>query len=229
MSPTLDVRELVLELFAGADSAHDLSHLDRVAGLTTALAAAEGGDLEIALLSVYLHDFHRVIERRERREHVSIEEAWGLTVRFLSELAVPAENWHRVREIIEQTSAYSFGQGLLPEWSIEAAIVHDADNLDAIGAIGIARAFAYGGALGEPLWRPETLPAEHYSPGKTSSVIAHFYEKLLRLEADMLTATGKTLAQQRTRVMRTFLADFLGEWEQAIPRTRLTEWRDRLV
>ncbi|MFE9581506.1 HD domain-containing protein [Nocardia sp. NPDC006044] len=230
MSSTLDVRDRVLELFAAADPAHDMSHLDRVAGLTRKLAGAEGGDLEIALLSVYLHDCHRIIERRENKEHVSIAEAWDMTAQLLSELNVPAREWDRVRQVIEQTSAYSFGQGLPPDWSIEAAIVHDADNLDAIGAVGIARAFAYGGGLGEPLWRPQVLPSDAYSPGKTSSVLAHFYEKLFRLESDMLTATGKALAQERTRVMRAFVGDFIEEWEQAIPEAgaRIAEWRDRL-
>ncbi|MFC9437055.1 HD domain-containing protein [Nocardia sp. NPDC057030] len=230
MFPALDVRDRVLELFAAADSAHDMSHLDRVAGLTRTLVGAEGGDLELALLSVYLHDCHRIIERLEHKEHVSIAEAWEMTVQLLSELNVPARDWDRVRRIIDQTSAYSFGQGLPPDWSIEAAIVHDADNLDAIGAVGIARAFAYGGGLGEPLWQPQALPSDHYSPGKTSSVLAHFYEKLFRLESDMLTATGKALAQQRTLVMRAFVGDFIDEWEQALPEAgaRIAEWRKRL-
>lgn len=229
MSRVHDVRDRVAELFAGAESAHDLSHLDRVAGLTRVLANAEGGDLDIALLSVYLHDFHRIIERREHIEHVSTEQAWEMTTDYLNDLDVPAEQWSQVRQIIEQTSSYSFGQGLAPTWSVEAAIVHDADNLDAIGAIGIARAFAYGGALDEPLWRSDVDPSPDYKPGKTSSVIAHFYEKLFRLEADMLTATGKAMARDRTEVMQQFVRTFLTEWEQAEPHKADGVWFDRLT
>ncbi|NEW45681.1 HD domain-containing protein [Nocardia cyriacigeorgica] len=229
MSFATEVRSRVVDLFVSADSAHDLSHLDRVAGLTRVLSENEGAELDIALLAVYLHDFHRVIERREDREHVPTRQAWDLTTRYLADLQVPVDDWSRIRLIIDQTSAYSFGLGLPSTWSLEAAIVHDADNLDAIGAIGIARAFAYGGALDEPLWQPDIDPSPNYQPGKTSSVIAHFYEKLLRLESDMMTATGRALARERTAVMRGFVEAFLDEWEQAMPGSADGPWRDRLA
>jgi len=230
MSIELDVRARIKDVMKTADPAHDLSHLDRVAGMAKKLTKEEGGELEIILVAVYLHDIHRAIEQKEKKDHVSTDEAWSVIERFLSGLDIGRSSQFRVRRIIEQTSEYSFGQGLSDDWSIESAIVHDADNLDALGAIGIARAFAYGGAKDEPFWDPQSLPSEGYSPGKTSSVVAHFYEKLLRLQSDMLTATGEAIAVRRTRVIKIFLLELFGEWEEAIDDCCIyaDEWRCRI-
>lgn len=101
--------------------------------------------------------------------------------------------------------------------TIEAKIIHDADKLDALGAIGIARTFAYGGANGQPIHDPahknelhDSFEAYKNAKGPT---IAHFYEKLLLLKDRMFTETGKTIAAHRHTVLETFLDEFLAEWE----------------
>jgi uncharacterized protein len=93
-----------------------------------------------------------------------------------------------------------------------ARAVHDADKLDALGAIGIARAFMYGGAIAEPMWDPSSMPTGDYRPGPTSSVIAHCYEKLVHLGAEMTTQAGRELAVERTRFLLGFLQRFHDEW-----------------
>ncbi|MGI4815826.1 MAG: HD domain-containing protein [Janthinobacterium lividum] len=87
---------------------------------------------------------------------------------------------------------------------MEAKIVRDADILDALGAVGIARAFMFGGFLGEPIWTQASIQAR-FVPGKSHSVVAHFFEKLLNLDAEMCTDMGKRLARERCAYMRAFI------------------------
>lgn len=101
--------------------------------------------------------------------------------------------------------------------TLEGQIVQDADRLDAIGAIGIARAFSYGGTRGRPLWEPEGQPrenmtaAEYYA--RQGDTIAHFHEKLLLVKGMMNTAEGKRLAEMRDQYMRAYLTEFAAEWD----------------
>jgi uncharacterized protein len=101
--------------------------------------------------------------------------------------------------------------------ALEEAILHDADTLDALGAVGIARAFMFGGLLQEPLWRSDVEISSTYQRGSTASVIHHFYEKLLRLRDDMATVTGKDLATRRHDYMVAFLAQLSDEWQICPP------------
>lgn len=196
---------------------HDLSHLDRVHALALRLCAAEGGNELVVAAASYVHDFHRVIERLgtardSDAEHRAVETK---IIDALSAAEFPSEFVHAVIECVGFTDRYSFAGHQLDAPSLEARIVRDADNLDALGAIGIARAFMFGGTLGEPIWSEDVAPAEKYSAGITSSIVHHFHEKLLRLQDDMLTETGATLAEGRHEFMLSFLERLREEWEFA--------------
>lgn len=119
---------------------------------------------------------------------------------FLFELNIPKETISKIIEIISQVS---FSKGSIPT-TLEAKIVQDADRLDALGAIGLARTFAYGGSKHREIWNPE-------NPGETS--IQHFYDKLLKLKDLMNTHTARMIAEKRHKYLEEFLERFDTEWE----------------
>jgi uncharacterized protein len=210
-SVTERVRARVVEDFGAAPVGHDTGHLDRVARLAQWLAGEEGADPDLAGVAAYVHDYHRLVEH-ERGGVVAPEDAWPLVEPVLGRAGAPASWWPQVREAVTLTGRYRFAGDELAGASLVARCVRDADNLDAIGAIGIARAFMYGGAIAEPLWLPEADRLTVYREGPTSSVIAHFYEKLVRLGEDMVTDTGRRLAAERTAFLLEFLRRFHDEW-----------------
>lgn len=196
---------------------HDLSHLDRVYGLAEQLRLREGGDPLVLAAASYVHDLHRVVERRAgtydaRVERTLIDELIDKTLRATS---FPSALVPEVCDCVAFTDRYSFSGHDLEAPSIEAWILRDADNLDAMGAIGIARAFMFGGALREPIWADDVEPSEVYEAGTTTSVVHHFHEKLLRLKDDMLTASGRELAEERHQFMVLFLDELKREWRLA--------------
>jgi uncharacterized protein len=195
----------------GADVAHDLEHIRRVVRNARVIAAAEGGMLEVVIPAAWLHDCVLLPKNSGERASASGLAAEAATV-FLKETGYPAEYLPGIAHAIE---AHSFSANIPPE-TLEARIVQDADRLDAIGAIGIARCLMLGGAMGKLLYDPvEPLP-EQRPPDESRYVIDHFYQKLLRLAAQTQTAAGQQEAEWRTRFMR----DFLGELEREIDRAR---------
>jgi len=215
-SPTARVRDRVAADFAVAPAAHDTSHLDRVAHLAELIAVREGAPPEVATVAGYVHDYHRLAEHLAGGV-VRPEAAWTGIARVLTDCTVPAGWWPDIRDAVVLTGHYRFAGDDLAGRSLVAQCVHDADNLDAIGAIGIARAFMYGGAIAEPLWQPDAALLTGYREGSTSSVIAHFYEKLVLLADDMLTGTGRALAADRQLFLQDFLRQFHEEWGEAEP------------
>ncbi|MEU9489526.1 HD domain-containing protein [Streptomyces decoyicus] len=213
MTSILDrIRDRVRADFTDADPAHDIHHLDRVAALAGDIAARLGGDPLTAQVAAYVHDYHRVEEAKQGRRPIRPEEARAAVLDVLARCGVPEEMHGTVLHAVELTGRYRFGGDDLDNQSVIAAAVHDADNLDAMGAIGIGRAFAFGGLLGEPLWSPGTQLKERYAEGETSSVLAHLYEKLVRLEKDMLTEPARRLAAERAQLLHRFAAEFRTEW-----------------
>lgn len=183
-------------VFAGDASGHDFDHTLRVYHMATRLAIEEGADLQIVQLAALLHDVD------DRKLSPETYEGKLRAVNFLKENGLENE---KIQEIIDIISRISFSAQLPPPESIEGKCVRDADRLDAIGAIGIARTFAYGGSRGRRMHDPEGVD-------KNSS-IQHFYDKLLRLKDTIHTPAGRRMAKERDRFMRQFLEQFYGEWD----------------
>jgi uncharacterized protein len=176
------------------DAAHDWGHIERVFRCGMAIAATEpAADLLVLRAALVLHDLG---EKKQGGGNRLVDV--GEVGEILLPLAVLAPALARIVAAINE---HSFTRGQQPA-TLEAAIVQDADRLDAIGAIGIGRTFAYGGALGRPL----------YDPDDPSSTIHHFYDKLLLLRGGMHTMEGRRLADARHAFMEQFLEHFLHEW-----------------
>ena len=183
------------EVFAGDASGHDFDHTLRVFHMATRLAREEGADLQIVQLAALLHDVD------DRKLSPDTCEGKLRAVTFLRDLGVDEGV---IQTIVDIIARISFSAQLPPPESLEGKCVQDADRLDAMGAIGIARTFAYGGSRGRRMHDPLRQDAQ--------ATIEHFYEKLLLLKDSMHTATGQRLAQQRDQYMREFLEQFYAEW-----------------
>ena len=192
------------------DSSHDWPHIERVWKLARHIGEKEGADPLIVQLGALLHDiadwkFH------DGDENAGPEKG----KKWLASLEVPEETAERVIAIIREVTYKGAGVDTKVS-SRESAVVQDADRLDAIGAIGIGRAFAYGGHKNRPMHDPSSPPEMHATfedyKKKQSTTVNHFYEKLFRLKDRMNTETGRRLAVERHAFMEDFLRRFLEEW-----------------
>ncbi len=156
--------------------------------------------MEIVLPAAWLHDCVTVPKDSPLRAQASTLAAAGAND-FLQEHGYPRAYLPAIRHAIE---AHSFSAGITPR-TLEAMVVQDADRLDALGAVGIARCLMLGGALGKPLYDPDAPFPQQRPPDDTRNVIDHFYVKLLKLADTMHTRAGKAEAAQRTIFMREFL------------------------
>lgn len=209
-------KDFVEKHMAGDVSGHDYFHTLRVLRVAETIAREElrtkHVDLETVQLIALLHD---VDDRKlSPQTHENLDRARS----FLKENGADAKKTENILESIRNLSFK--GTGSTVPASIEGKIVQDADRLDAIGAIGIARAFAFGGSRGREMYDPAQPPrlnmdAESYARNG-GHTINHFYEKLLLLKDLMNTETGKAMAQQRHGFMESFLEEFYGEWDGII-------------
>lgn len=201
--------QFVKEIHSEDASGHDWFHIDRVRKLALQLHGREGGDKFIIEMSSLLHDV------ADEKLHGDEEKGIERITDFLSTLEVSEEKINKIIYIIRNIS-YKGGNGNRIE-TVEGQIVQDADRLDALGAIGIARTFAYGGNKGRMLYHPDILPRdtmtkEEYRSGESPS-LNHFYEKLFKLKDLMNTESAKKEAEQRHRLMENFVEQFLKEWD----------------
>jgi uncharacterized protein len=206
--------QFLLRDTASHDAAHDLEHIRRVVATARMLAVAERADLAVVIPAAWLHDCVVVPKDSPQRSQAS-----GLAARaavnFLRAIDYPESHVDAIHHAIE---AHSFSANIRPRTG-EAQIVQDADRLDALGAIGIARCLMLGGAIGRRLYDPrEPFPVER-EPNDVINTIDHFYLKLLRLADTMMTAAGRAEAQQRTVFIHQFLEQLRREIapEQAGP------------
>ena len=200
----------VKEKLEGAEAGHDWFHIERVWKLSKKIAEKDGGNLEVIELSALLHDI------ADPKFHNGDETlALKISQNFLEEIHVNAELIEQVLFVIKNISFKNRAEA--PENPpLELQIVQDADRLDAIGAIGIARTFNFGGFKNNLMYHPEIKPnlgmnKEEYKKSN-GTTINHFYEKLLLLKDLMNTETAKRIASERHDFMLQFLDEFYKEW-----------------
>lgn len=204
-----NTEKFVQNTFSGDSTGHDWFHMDRVRKNALKIFELEGkGNKFIIEMGALLHD---VLDEKLQK---NVERRKASLLTFLINEEVKKKEVEQILYIIENISFRGGNEKELQ--TIEAKIVRDADRLDAIGAIGIARVFAYGATIGNPIFDPniqirEKMTEEQYRTENSSS-IHHFYEKLLKLKDLMLTKGGKKLAEERHRFMEEFLKQFFKEW-----------------
>ena len=195
----------------GAEGGHDWFHIERVHKNAMLIANGEQVNGMVVQLSALLHDI------ADSKFHGGDDSVGPKKANeFLRSQQLPEKDIQHVVSIIENVS-FKGGNSVKTFHSKELEVVQDADRLDALGAIGIARTFNYGGYKNRKIYDPEIPPKLDMSPAEykasTAPTINHFYEKLLLLKDRMHTETGKKIAQQRHLFMVAFLEQFYAEWE----------------
>ena len=199
----------VKEIFENEYSGHDFFHTFRVFKLAKEIAIIENANVEIVMLSALLHDVDDI--KLSPNTNKNKDNAR----KFLENNNVEKDTIDLICNIIGEVS-YK-GKDTVPGKTLEARIVQDADRLDAIGAIGIARAFAYGGHHNRVMYDPDILPSlnmtEEEYRNHISTTVNHFYEKLFNLKDLMNTMAAKEIAIDRENYMKEYLSRFIDEWD----------------
>ena len=204
-----NAQAFVRKVFEKDYSGHDYFHTLRVYNMATRIADEENADMIVVQLAALLHDVDDI--KLSPETHTNKDRA----AVFLKEHDVPKEIIKNICDIIDEVS-FRGTDSVVPK-TVEGKCVQDADRLDALGAIGIARAFAYGGNHDRVMHDPDIAPnmdmdAEEYR-NHDSTTINHFYEKLFRLSELMNTDAAKRIAEQRENYMRSYISEFLSEWK----------------
>ncbi len=202
-----DAADFARDIFAGDSSGHDFHHTMRVHDLARTICSGEGGDMDTVRLAALLHD---VDDRK-----LFGDNGYANARRFMDSRGIGPDMQDLVCHIISQIS-FKGEDTVVPD-TLEGRIVQDADRMDAIGAIGIARTFAYGGSRGRQMHIPgeehkEGMSEEEYFANRGTS-INHFHEKLLKLKDMMNTQTARDMAEHRHMYMVGFLEEFMSEWD----------------
>lgn len=182
------------------DAAHDKAHIKRVLKNAKVMLEQERADHEIVIAAGWLHDCVVLPKDHPDRNNASTLAA-KKAVQFLSEVGFAKSKTNQVAHAIK---AHSYSANIAPE-TMEAKIVQDADRLDALGAIGVARCFAVSGQLGLPFYQSEDPFCKHRQPNDSSWTVDHFYSKLFQLPETMNTAAAKQEAENRVVFMKQFL------------------------
>ena len=200
-------RDFVKEKMYKEGSGHDWFHVERVCNMAKYLAQKESADMFIVEMTALLHDI----------DDWKFSDVYNTTVteEFLKSVEVSEEDSNRILNIIK-TMSYKGGVVDSTQNTTEGMVVQDADRLDALGAIGIARAFAYGGSKNRSMYDPSIKPIDFKSldevKNKDNHTINHFYEKLFKLKDLMNTNTAKEIAKKRHKYMEDFIEEFYSEW-----------------
>jgi len=194
-------------MYKEADPAHDFAHIMRVYHKAMFIGEREGADMQVLHLAALLHDIGSESKSSDCPEESNAMRL-GMAKDFLKNKGIPEKV---MRDVLYAVDVHRFSKGVMPS-TLEAKVLQDADRLDAIGAIGIARAFSVGGALGRKLYDPEDPFCRSRSPDDKIWTLDHFFTKLLLLEPGMHTETARTMARRRG----SFLKEFLLELEKEI-------------
>jgi len=205
MNDIAEIREKASTYFSDISPSHDWLHVKRVASLAKTIHESEGGDYETLMLAVYLHDIGRA---REDNGKIECHAEWGA-----QEAEKILENHSYENEMIEDVKhaikAHRYSNNVEPE-TVEAEILSDADNLDAMGASGIARTFSYSGDYGRPLADPD-LPSEEDRSEKGETALNHLTKKILNLKNRMYTDKGLNVAEERHEFVENYVERFEAE------------------
>lgn len=193
-------------MYRGADPAHDFSHVLRVYRNAMIIGQEEGADMRVLLLAALLHDVGSE-KKHTTKQGESEDPGKGATCAFLEALGLEEAVRDKVQYAVD---VHRFSKGIVPV-TLEARVLQDADRLDAIGAIGIARVFLTGGTLGRELYHPDDPFCRAREPDDRKWNLDHFYKKLLKLESGMHTKSAKRLAEGRTSVLKRYLHDLEAE------------------
>lgn len=207
------IKPYIIDLFKNDSSGHDISHLTRTMNIAVNLCEKESGDKLIVGIAAFMHDIHRIMQN-ESGKFVSPKDSIPKVMEILNHTDLSDEVKEKICFAIEHHEEYNWNGNNVDD--INTLILQDADNLDAIGAIGIGRTFSYGGAHNVVMYDEESplemdeAYAEH--KGDDPSTIHHFYHKLFKLADNMNTITAREKAIARTEVMKEFVKEFLDEW-----------------
>lgn len=202
-------RDYVKKLVTGEGTGHDWWHVERVIRNARKIARGEGGDLFVIEIACLLHDIAdwKFYSRQPARLK-------GALI-YLERLGVDSRTLQEIEFIVKNIS-YRGGTNKVNMRSLEGKIVQDADRLDTLGAIGVARCFAYGGYREREIYNPDIKPKKYRTANQVkntkSTSVNHFYEKVLLLKDRMNTPTAKRLAARGHRFIEKFLREFLREW-----------------
>jgi uncharacterized protein len=204
------IKDKIKSEFASEATGHDWHHIFRVYSNACFIQEKEGGDRLIVELAALLHDISD-----HKFNGGKLNEGGEIAFQLLIDHGCEVEIANKIKNIIDNVS-YKGANVLENKLSIEGQIVQDADRLDALGAIGIARAFAFGGNRNRPIYEPSFTPTLHNSfeeyANSKSHTINHFYEKLLLLRDRLHTDTAKIMGEERHKYMEQFLEQFYKEW-----------------
>ncbi len=194
-----EIKEFLKDFFKNDFSGHDYLHTKRVFDLSLMLQKKEGGDVEIIALAALLHDVD------DKKISTETYKEKNHAVAILEKVGIERE---KIDKIISIISSVSFSDNKISD-SIEAKIVQDADRLDAIGAIGIARCFAYGGNKNLPIYSDSDI--DNISSCNSDSSLAHFYKKLLLIESKMNLESSKKIARKRAEFLNLYLENLIND------------------
>lgn len=197
------LEQKIADVAKGEDPAHDLLHFRRVVATAKTLAQEEGARLEVVLPAAWLHDLINVPKNDPRRSQASRLSA-DAALMFLKSLSYPQHLFEDIRHAIE---AHSFSAAIEPK-TIEAMIVQDADRLDGLGAIGIARCFATAGVLKRAFYSEDDPFCETRGCDDQKFTVDHFFAKLFKTAGTLRTESGRQEGKRRVETMKRFLSDF---------------------
>jgi uncharacterized protein len=203
------VRSAARALFAGARGSHDWDHSCRVYRIGERIAAAEEADVEVVRIAALLHDIGRARQDAAEGRICHARESVRLAAPILADLNLAGSQKENVLHCI---AAHRF-RGHCPPKTVEARVLFDADKLDAIGAVGVARAFLFAGEVGARLHNPAVKIEETRPYSADDTGYREYRVKLCKIRDRMLTATGRKMAQARHRFMATYFQRFLYEYD----------------
>lgn len=209
----IKIVDYLKDIVSADNDGHGFDHLYRVMKYSRFIQSQEGGDITVLVVSSLLHDAHRWI-KNDNGDCISPTESIDYLLPLLKTLSLSHNQIEKVCSAIGDHETYNFGVDTISDFPIETKILQDADNLDAIGAVGVIRTFRYGVIHGIPDFLPQIplTQKEEYKDDEDPSTIHHIYNKLVRITDVLYTSTARKLALARMDILINFFKQFIEEW-----------------